>query len=176
MTPRRVLFVCHDAGGNVPPALALAESLVRSGHHAAVLSQPSVRSRAVDVGCEFFAFSAIPDYERDKMLEEQLDAAMSVIAERSAGDDLISLVTQHEIDLIVVDANMGGALAAAETLEQPSVVLLHSMFKTYVDVWLGAVWPLLSDTINRMRSGFGLDPAHGWVDLLAGHDCRLSVV
>jgi UDP:flavonoid glycosyltransferase YjiC (YdhE family) len=132
--PRRILFVCHDAGGNVPPALALAESLVRTGHHAAVLSQPSVRDRAVDVGCEFFEFSAIPDYERGTMLEEQLDPVMSVIAGRSPGDDLVSLVTERGIDLVVVDANMAGALAAAETLEQPSVVLLHSMYRTYVDV------------------------------------------
>ena len=176
MTTRRILFVCHDAGGNVPPVLALAESLIRNGHHAVVLSQPSVRRRVADIGCEFFEFSAIADYERGKMLEEQLDAAMSVIAERSAGDDLISLATERGFDLVVVDANMAGALAAAETLEQPSVVLLHSMYKTYVDVWLGAVWPLLSNTVNSMRSGFGLGPADSWVDLLAGHDCRLSVV
>jgi hypothetical protein len=40
------LVVCHDAGGTIPPVIALAEALVERAHDVTVLSQPSVRRRA----------------------------------------------------------------------------------------------------------------------------------
>jgi UDP:flavonoid glycosyltransferase YjiC (YdhE family) len=176
MRRQRFLFVCHDAGGNIPPVIALAESLIRNGHDVAVLSQPSLRQRAVAAGCTFFAFSAIPDYDRNTMLEDQLDIAVSVIMGRSAGDDLISLTRQHNADLVIVDANLAGGLAAAETLTQPTVVLLHSMYRTIVDTWLGEIWPLVAGPINTTRDAYGLGAAAGWPDVFAGHDRLLSVV
>ena len=45
---------------------------------------------------------------------------------------------------------------AAETLEQPSVVLLHSMYATYVETWFAEIWPLLAPAINETRAGYGL--------------------
>ena len=63
---------------------------------------------------------------------------------------------QHRADLIVVDANLAGGLAAAEKLDQPSAVLLHSLYRTYVDTWFGELWPLLEPAINETRESFGL--------------------
>ena len=80
------------------------------------------------------------------------------------------------VDLVVVDANLGGALAAAESLTQPSVVLLHSMYKTFVDTWFGEIWPLVAPGINQTRGHYGLAAADGWPAVFAGHDRMLSVV
>src|SRR3954465_4418486 len=130
MRAKRFLLVCHDAGGTVPPMLAIAEVLIRSGHDVFILSQPSVRRRAERAGCRFFRFSGIAAYERRKPLEDQIALAWPMITGSAVGDDVHSLASGHQADVIVVDANLGGALAAAEALDQPSVVLLHSMYKT----------------------------------------------
>ena len=48
-----VLLTCHDAGGTIPPVLAVAEALIARGNEVVILSQPSVttarRSRGMHV-------------------------------------------------------------------------------------------------------------------------------
>lgn len=172
----RFLLTLHDAGGTVPPMLALARALIDRGHEVLVLSQPSVQQRAKDVGCSFEAFSSIPDYDRHRPIEDQIDIALPALTGRTVGDDLIALATRHGVDLVVIDANLAGALAAAESLGRASVVLLHSMYKTFVDTWFGDLWPILEPAINSTRQGYGLPPAHGWPSVFAGHDRLLAVV
>jgi UDP:flavonoid glycosyltransferase YjiC (YdhE family) len=176
MSARRFLLVCHDAGGTVPPLLAIAEALIRSGHDVLFLSQPSVRLRAERAGCRFFDFSRIAAYERRKPLEDQFALAWPMITGSTIGDDVHALASRHQADVIVVDANLGGALAAAEALNQPSVVLLHSMYKTFVDNWFADYWPLFESAINETRAGYGLAPADSWPSVFACHDRLLAVV
>ncbi len=176
MTTRTVLLTCHDAGGTVPPMLAIAEALHDAGHRVVILSQPSVRARAEAVGCTFAAFSDIPDYARDKPLEDQFDVLVRSLSGKRAGDDLVELVDRYRVDVVVVDANLGGVLAAAEHLAQPSAVLLHSMLKTFVDTWLGEFWPFLEPGVNAARAAYGLVAAHDWPEVFAGHERILSVV
>src|SRR5688500_10681522 len=121
---RRFLVTCHDAGGTVPPVLAIADALVSAGDEVLVLSQPSVRSRVEAVGCAFAAFSELPDYDGQRPLEEQLALTVPAITGRAVGGDLAAAAAAHHADVVVVDANLAGALAAAEALEQPSAVLL----------------------------------------------------
>src|SRR3954468_21043158 len=166
------LLVCHDAGGTIPPVLALTEAMVARRHRGIVLSQPCrramgarrrrvivlsqpcVRARASAAGADFVPFSEIADYAPRRALEEQLDIVVRAMTGRSIGDDLIALVREHEVDAVVVDANLAGALAAAESLPQPSIVLLHSMYETYVDTWFGEVWPFLAPAVNETRALF----------------------
>ena len=173
---RRFLLTCHDAGGTVPPVLAVAQALGDRGHDVVVLSQPSVRRHAEAIGCHFAAFSTVPDYERGKTIEEQIDIAVPAMTGKAVGDDLLAVARKHAVDLVVVDGNLAGCLAAAETLEQPSVVLLHSMYATYVDTWFAEIWPLLAPAINETRGGYGLASVDGWASVFAGHDRILSVV
>jgi UDP:flavonoid glycosyltransferase YjiC (YdhE family) len=173
---RRVLVTSHDAGGTIPPVLALAVALVAHGHEVVILSQPSVRRRAEAAGCAFAPFTGIGDYERRKPIEEQLEIVIPVVTGRTVGDDLLAVAQEHRVDLVVVDANLAGALAAAEGSHWPSVVLLHSMYKTFVDTWFGDLWPFVEAAINETRAGYGLGPVHSWPAVFAGHDRLLSVV
>jgi UDP:flavonoid glycosyltransferase YjiC (YdhE family) len=156
--------------------IAIAAALTRAGHDVSMLSQPSVEQRAIAVGCDFIPFSAIPDYARDVALENQLQLVGPVTVGSSVGDDLLDAARERAVDLVVVDANLGGALAAAESLTQPSVVLLHSMYKTFVDTWFGEIWPLVAPGINETRGHYGLASVDGWPAAFAGHDRILSVV
>jgi UDP:flavonoid glycosyltransferase YjiC (YdhE family) len=170
----RFLFSCHDAGGTVPPVLAVAEVLVERGHDVTILSQPSVARRATAIGCAFVPFSQVGDYRRDVVLEGQLDVGIPMLTGESIAVDVLE--SARQADVLVVDPNLAGALAAAEVVSQPSVVLLHSLFKTFVDVWFGDLWPFLADPINATRRAVGADDAVSWADMITRHDAIISPV
>jgi UDP:flavonoid glycosyltransferase YjiC (YdhE family) len=171
-----VLFVCHDAGGTIPPVLAVAEAMLDAGHDVAVLSQPSVRARAERLGATFSAFRSLPDYDRRRALEEQLELTLPALSGPSVGEELLATATDWRTDLVVVDPNLAGAMAAAETLPCPSAVLLHSLYRTYVDLWLGALWPLFEGPVNESRNRFGLEGVSAWAALFDGHDAVVAPV
>ena len=169
-----VVLVSHDAGGTIPPMLALAEEFVARGHRVVWLSQPSVRQRALTAGCEFVAIEGVEDYERGIAIEDQLEVAGALIAGHEVGEQLLDLVARSRADLVVIDANLAGVLAAAETIDAPSAVLLHSLHATFVETWFAHVWPLLAPFVNETRAHFGLDPRDSWAALFAGHRRLLS--
>jgi UDP:flavonoid glycosyltransferase YjiC (YdhE family) len=156
--------------------LAVAEQLTRRGHEVVVLSQPSVRDRAERAGARFRAFTATPNYEPRTALEDQLAVAFPVITGRSVGNDIIAATGDHGCDVLLVDANLGGGLAAAEVLPEPSVVLLHSMYRTFTDTWFGEFWPLLAPALTDTRRSYGLPLVDGWPGVFAAHDRIWSVV
>jgi UDP:flavonoid glycosyltransferase YjiC (YdhE family) len=173
---RRFLLTLHDAGGTVPPMLAVAGGLRRAGHEVVVLAQPSVRARAVAAGATFVPFTTLDDYDRRVALEEQIERIVPALTGRTVADDVLTVARAHDVDVTLTDANLAGALAAAESLDRPSAVLLHSMYRTYVDVWMGEVWPLLGDLVNETRASLGLPAAGRWPDLFRGHDRLVPVV
>src|SRR5438045_1955793 len=121
MAEGHVLFVLHDAGGTVPPVLAFAEQLVARGDDVTVLSQPSVRARAEAAGCRFVQ-ARLPDYDLNTEIEQQVTVAFPAVAGTELGEDLLAIALTDDVDVVVVDPNVAGALAAAESLACPSVV------------------------------------------------------
>ena len=113
--------------------LALAEKLVDRGNEVTWLGQPSICQRATDVGCHFVAFDGVGDYQAGQLIEEQFEITMPILTGQAVGAQLRDVAADQASDLHVLDANLTGAMAAAESLAQPSVVLLHSMYKTFVD-------------------------------------------
>src|SRR4051794_27781682 len=156
--------------------LALAEELVRGGDDVVWLGQPSIESRAVAAGAAFRPFDGVPDYTPRALIEDQLEIAAPLIAGFGIGDQLRALAAESAAELLVIDANLAGALAAAETLSQPSAVLLHSLHATFTVTWFADVWPLLAPFVNETRAHFGLDERDTWGALFEGHQRVLSVV
>ena len=175
MAERHALIVLHDAGGTVPPVLAVAQQLVARGDAVTILSQASVRDRAEAAGCRFVQ-ARVPDYDRNIEIEQQLTVAFPAIAGTDLGEDVLAIARGDDVDIVVVDPNLAGALAAAESLPCPSVVLLHSLYATFVDEWFGALWPILGDLINTTRAHFGRGPCDGWASLFDDHDMIISPV
>jgi UDP:flavonoid glycosyltransferase YjiC (YdhE family) len=165
----RFLIVGEDAGGTVPPMLAVAESLIAAGQSVTYLSQPSVEARAVEVGCEFVAFETIPDYRHDTAIEEQLAIALPMLVGRAAGDQLIDLAADIGCVAVIVDSDLAGAAAAAETLHRPSAVLLHHLYGDFVVGWFHQLWPALAPSLNATRDEYGLAPVDGWSAVFAPH-------
>src|SRR4051812_28680984 len=115
--PRHFLLAGHDAGGTVPPMLALAQEMVARGHAVTFLSQPSVSTRATRAGCRFVAIDGLESYEPRKPIEEQIDLAMIATAGAQIGEQLLAIAAKEPVDAVVVDCNLAGAAAAAETLD-----------------------------------------------------------
>lgn len=177
MTARaRVLLASHDAGGTVPPMLALAEALVERGHQVMWLGQPSIEGRARAAGCDFTAFAGLSDYAPGVPIEEQLPIAVPLIMGADVGEQFVSVAERHGADLVVVDANLAGCAAAAETLEARSAVLLHSMLATFTQTWFADIWPFVGAGVNETRRRFGLGESNSWIDVFASHDRIISVV
>lgn len=177
MSERRLLFVSQDAGGTVPPLLSVAQASRRRGHDVTVLGQPSIGPAATGIGARFVPFTTIPDYDADKTIEEdQLPLAMRVIAGDGPAEDVLRTAREFRVDLVVVDCNLASAAAAAEKLNRPSVILLHAMYKTRVDMWFADLWPLLAGVINATRQAYALDPVSSWADLFSRHDRIYSAV
>jgi hypothetical protein len=55
-----VLVATVQGGGTVPPTIGLTRRLVEHGHHAHVLSEPSVENEAHAVGCSFSLWPPAP--------------------------------------------------------------------------------------------------------------------
>jgi UDP:flavonoid glycosyltransferase YjiC (YdhE family) len=170
-----ILLALHDAGGTVPPMVAIGQALVARGHRVTVLGQPSVERPAVAAGCEFRRFSA-PDYETDRPIEEQIEPVMELMAGLQPGTELLEAIEDTGAGAVVVDANLAGVAAAAESSPIPSAVLFHSMFATYVDTWFGDVWPFVQPAINGARSAYDLPEAETWLDVFLPHQRRYAVV
>jgi UDP:flavonoid glycosyltransferase YjiC (YdhE family) len=156
--------------------LALAEAFVARGHGVVWVGQPSVERRALAAGCRFSPFRGIPDYEPRVLVEDQIAVAAPLTVGAEIGEQVRSEAARHGADLIVVDANLVGAAAAAEADDRPSAVLFHSMYATFVDTWFAEFWPFLADAINDTRQRFGLGACEGWGDVFAGHDRLISAV
>ncbi len=156
--------------------VALVQAMVARGHEVTVLSQPSVETRAVEAGAEFVELDLYGDYDRGTAIEEQLDLVLPITTGPVIGEQLIVLANGWGIDALVVDCNLAGVAAAAESLEQPSALLFHSMYATFTDVWYAELWPLLASFVNESRRAFGLSDAGSWSEVFAGHDRLLSVV
>ena len=167
--PQRDLLVLHDAGGTVPPMLAIAQALVERGHEVTVLGQPCVEARVTAAGCRFVAFESVGDYRRDEPLEEQLEAVGTLMTGAAPAHDVEVVLEAWSPDRVVVDCNLAGPLAAVEAAGVTSAVLLHSMYVTYVDTWFGPLWPFLAPAINDTRARYGLDACGSWTDLFERH-------
>jgi UDP:flavonoid glycosyltransferase YjiC (YdhE family) len=169
MTVGRFVLALHDAGGTVPPMMAIAEELANRGHAVTVLAQRVVERRARRVGCDFVAFST-PDYATDRPIEEQIEAVGPLMTGRGPGDELLRTIEATTADVVVVDANLAGVAAAAEAATCRSTILLHSLYETYVDTWFGEFWPFLEPAINETRRAFGLADRASWSEIFEPHD------
>jgi len=173
---RQIVLASHDAGGTIPPMHALGEAFVSNGHEVTWLAQPSVEARARRAGCAFVAFDGLDSYAPRVAIEDQLDLAGALLVSPDVGRQLATLASGLGAALVVVDANLATAAAAAEASAARSAVLLHSMYATFTDIWVAEIWPLVEPFVNEARAHLGVPPADGWPAVFGAHDRVLSVV
>lgn len=137
------LFVMWEGGGTVPPLMAVAHRLVRRGHRAHVLADPTIEPEARAAGCDFTAWERAPhrttrtketDLMRDwetknplTMLRRARDVMIGGPAAEYAADVLTTVERTH-FDALAVDAVLFGALVGAERSGVPTAALFPNLY------------------------------------------------
>jgi len=125
----RFTFVTWDGGGNLPPAIGIAQELAARWNQVRFLGYEVQRAAIESRG---LAFSALPrsgsfDLYSERAPEQRLPAIIrNVWACPEHVDDIPDDLAAHPADVLVVDFLMQGALAQARRTDIPVVVLAHS--------------------------------------------------
>src|SRR5450759_2334729 len=156
----RFAFVTWDGGGNVTPAVGMAQELVSRGHDVVFIGYEVQRKRFEGKGLKFVALrrsGQFDIYGASDPAERIAGLTANVWACPEHLDDIPDAVAATSADVLVVDFSMHGALAAATKLAIPVAVLAHSSIA-------GLVPPPESSPIgaarltatNRLRKPAGL--------------------
>jgi len=151
----RIVMTTFHAGGNVPPFVELGRELVRRGHSVSCLAQDSLRPTFEEAGVEVRPLMAGQPYEPFERVAvaDQLPAFLRVFFDEGYGADLEREMGSASTDAFVIDSYLFGAMAAAEAIGIPTVVLVHTLFGFMDAVAKGSLEP-----INRVRGRFALAP------------------
>jgi len=161
-----ILFVTIDAGGNVPPALAVARELQARGHRIVFLAHPQQQSAIENDGFQFAPFTMTHAWNHARptsALKTISDYARAASSRRMVQDFLATAAEQHA-ELAVVDCMLPGIVRAARTHAVPCAVLFHSFYA----FWSG---PWARGPVGRLAQLRGVNPRKAW----AGADLELVV-
>lgn len=169
---KEFLFVLWAGGGNVPPQLTLAERMVARGHRVRMLAPAVLREQIEAAGIAFEPYREIPEHDesvperslvrdfeqRSKMgaLAAARDNLVAAMAEPVATDVLAAL-SRYPVDVVAFDYVLFGALFAAEKVDVPAAMLIHTVYPFPARGLppYGMGWSPMSGPIGRLREGFG---------------------
>jgi MGT family glycosyltransferase len=141
-------FVTWEGGGNVGPAIGIAQELAARGHSCRFLGYERQREPIEGQGLAFRQLARGGTFDRHGLAGEQLLAGLvgRIWACSDHLQDLAEAVEAEATDVLVVDCMMDGALAAAERLPVVAVALVHS-------VVAGLIGPADSPTVKARFAG-----------------------
>jgi UDP:flavonoid glycosyltransferase YjiC (YdhE family) len=122
-----ILFVTWDGGGNVPPAVAIADELRRRGHGVRFVAHPSQRA---DLEADGLTVEpSVHTRPFDSADPGSVLAMIGMFGDRGLGRDALAALARQPADLVVVDCLLFGAMEelrrSASTGGTPYVLLEH---------------------------------------------------
>jgi MGT family glycosyltransferase len=136
------LVTIWDAGGSVPPELAVVRTLVAHGHRAVVLAGPPLRGAVEAAGGVFRSWSRVPHRrditERDPFDDNDLSGPAQIVQmlhdrivsgpAADYADEVGAALDEHRPDALVSSMLMLGAMAAAEARGIPFAVIVPNCY------------------------------------------------
>ena len=168
----RFAFVTWDGGGNVPPAVGIAQELASRGHHVVFFGYEVQRKRFEARGLAFVALkqSSLFDIYRAHEPAERIAGLMdNVWACPQHLDDIPDAVAGSSADVLVVDFMMQGALASAPRLSVPVAVLAHSSIAGLVPPPESPMGAARLAATNHLRKRAGLPALMRLTEAWAGY-------
>lgn len=170
------LLATWDGGGTIPPELGLAARLVARGQKIVVLSDDTVEQEATAAGATFTPWRRAPQArarDTDRALIRDWEVKSPLAQVRQVGDllffgpasrhaaDLSEAIDRYAPDVLIVDAMLTGALAAAERSGLPTAAVAPNvnMLRTPGVPPLGSGLRPLRGPIGRAR-----DSALHWLN------------
>lgn len=177
-----VLFVTFEAGGNVPPALGLAQRLAAEGGRALVLGTPSQRPVVTEAGLEFEPFSAEQPYRTLAPVNPaaNLSQISRTVTSRAIARDVIRVARRESPDVVVVDCMLLRPLDASIQAGLRTVTLVHSLPSYFAGPYAkgpvgqaarlcglrpARVWAAAAGTIATVLPAFDIGQPGPWADL-----------
>ncbi len=153
----KILIVTAEAGGNVPPHLAIAERLAASGCEVVFVGIRHPERYSWPPGVTSVALPALGDRDaaRTSSFARGFLHYLHLGASRRIGREVRREIVRVRPDVVVVDCLMVSALRAAAGSGIPAIVLFHS----YLAYWAGA-WR--SGIMGRILTLLGSDPIRAW--------------
>lgn len=145
----KVLLFTADLGGNIPPALAVADALARRGVDVEIAGLAAGRTALTQV--PFVPGTAAgPQGERGL---RKTPAMLRLFAGRRVAAEVEALISARQPDLVIVDCMTTAPLRGAVDSGAPVVVLFHT---------LGAFWVRFDRALGRILGLFGFRPRDLW--------------
>jgi UDP:flavonoid glycosyltransferase YjiC (YdhE family) len=119
-----ILFVTWDGGGNVPPALGVADELRGRGHHTRFLGHAVQVDRLAAHGHDVTAYPTARPFS--SATPTSPSAMLALFGESAMGSDVLTELERRPADLVVVDCLLFGVMAALHRSGHPYAVLEHT--------------------------------------------------
>ena len=178
------LFVTFEAGGNVHPALGLAQRLVADGGQALVLGTPSQRAVVAAAGLEFEPFSLEQPYRTLAPVNPvvNLSQVSRTLGSRDIAGDVVRVARRESPDVVVVDCMLLRPLDASIKAGFRTVTLVHTLPSFFAGSFAkgpvgrvaalrglrpARIWAAAFGTIAAVLPGFDTGSPGPWTDLRA---------
>jgi len=167
----RFAFATWDGGGNVPPAIGIAQELISRGHDVVFIGYEVQRQFFQAKG---YSFSVLPrsglfDTYRTSVPAERIAGLLAnVWASPEHLEDIPDALAATSADVLIVDFSLQGALASMAQLAVPAAVLAHSAIAGLVPPPESPVGEARLTATNRLREGGGLPTLARLNDAWAG--------
>jgi MGT family glycosyltransferase len=155
----RFAFVTWDGGGNVPPAVGIAQELAARGHSVEFMGYEVQRKSFEERGFRFSTLQRSGPFDIYAVTDpaERLTRVIrNVWACPEHLEDIRDGVEESDADVLIVDFAMHGALAAAAQLTIPVAVLAHSTVAGLVPPPDSPVGAARLAATNQLRERGGL--------------------
>jgi MGT family glycosyltransferase len=157
---RRFLVVTLDMAGNWPPELALVRALVQRGHEVRVMSNASHAEQIAAAGAVYHPYQYVRQFMRTGRPDNEQESGRTrllreVFLNPAFGDALLVAVERDTPDVLLVDAMLLTAAAAAESTGIPTATLWHSVYNAVLESPMRLGGPML-EPLNAVREKLGL--------------------
>jgi UDP:flavonoid glycosyltransferase YjiC (YdhE family) len=129
-----LLFVTWDGGGNVPPAVGIAQELQKRGHHVRFVGHAGQHDSLVEDGFDVAPTRMARPFSP---LDENTPITyVKTFGDRGLGRDVSAALDDHSADLVVVDCMLFGVTEALRESGTPYVSLVHLYDAFFRRSWL----------------------------------------
>lgn len=175
----RFAFVTWDGGGNVPPAVGIAQALLERGHDVVFIGYEVQRPGFEARGLPFVALrasGAFDIYVTSDPAQRIAGLMANVWVSPEHLTDVPDAVAATAADVLVVDFSMQGALAAAAQQSAPFAVLAHSAIAGLVPPPESPVGAARLTATNRLRESARLPVLARLDDAWAGYQTLVTTI
>jgi MGT family glycosyltransferase len=171
----RILAVCWEGGGNVPPTLAAVRALAGRGHDVRLIADDTMRAEATEARARFLPWKRAPNrpdrspascYVRDWETSDPV-AGFQRACERvfvgpaqSHAEDILEALAKEPADILLGTDMLFGSMLAGEIAKVPTALLASNI----------SLWPLP----GHPPFGPGFQPARSAAD--SARDAQASAM